>query len=113
MASQGVLGKPYRIVYLAKNFVTGLEDLTCKIIKPDLTISEAYPLIEFEDADLKGCYYFDFLTTETDEIGDYIAVINNPEQALKEGYRITYQTATQSEALGSISEGLEKNYFAL
>ena len=107
----GTLGKPYRIVYTAKNFVTGLTLITIKLIKPNRDISLAYSMLEFVDEDLKGCYYYDLETTKEDELGDYIAIINNPEQAHKQGYRITYQSLTQSVALDEIAGGLKKNYF--
>lgn len=111
MAAVGTLGKPYRIVYTAKNFKTGLTQISCKIIKPDLTISVRNNMCEFEDLDLKGCYYYDFETTLQDQLGDYIVIIHNPEQVHKEGLRITYQSQTQSVALDTISDGLRKNYF--
>jgi hypothetical protein len=111
MASQGTLGKPYRVVYTSRNFVSGLSQINCRIIRPDLTISDSYALTEFTEPGLAGCYYYDFLTTEDDSLGDYIIIINNPEQSLKEGVRITYQSLTQNVALSSISKGLAKNYF--
>jgi len=111
MASIGTLGKPYRIVYTAKNFIRDLIGITCKIIRPDLTISGPYEMTEFYDEDLKGCYYYDFETTKTDELGDYIVIINNAPQALKEALRIRYESLTQSVALDVISAGLTKNYF--
>lgn len=111
MASIGTLGKPYRVVYTAKGFVTGLNQIKIRVIKPDLVISELFPMAEFTEEGLTGCYYYDFNTTKEDSLGDYIVIINNPEQAHKTSLRITYQSETQSVALDSISGGLKKHYF--
>lgn len=111
MASIGTLGKPYRVVYTAKNFVSGLSQITATVIRPDLTISPSYEMYEFDNVALKGCYYYDLETSADDPLGDYIVIINNPEQSMKDGIRITYQSETQSVALDSIAGGLAKNYF--
>ena len=111
MASIGTLGKTYRCIYAARNYVSGLTAITVRILRPNLVIDPPYPMREFDEADLKGCYYYDFETTKEDPLGDYVFIINNPEQEAKEGVRITYQSETQSVALDTISSGLRKNYF--
>lgn len=111
MASIGTLGKPYRVVYTAKNFVAGLSQIKIRVIKPNLTLSTLLPMSEFTEEGLTGCYYYDFETTKDDSLGDYIMIIDNPEQSHKCSLRINYQSETQSVALDSISGGLKKNYF--
>ncbi len=111
MASQGTLGKPYRVVYTSKNFVPGLQQIKVRVIKPDLTLTDSYQMIEFPEDGLSGCYYYDLITREDDSLGDYIVIIDNPEQNHKEALRISYQSQTQSVALESIAGGLAKNYF--
>lgn len=108
---QGLRGKPHRVIYTAKNFVSGLSQLSLKVICPDLVIKGPFQLTEFEDPFLSGVYYYDHLTSEDDQTGDYIFIINNPEQNHKEGFRLTYQEAQTEALLVGLSEGFQKNYF--
>jgi hypothetical protein len=108
MASEGIPGRPHRVVYTAKNFTSGLVQIALKVIRPDLTISESYSLAEFEDPFLSGVYYFDYYTAPNDPLGDYIFIISNPEQSHKEGFRIAYRS---SEDIDGSALSLKKRYF--
>lgn len=83
------LGQPYRVVYEAKNFKTGLVGVTAKVKRPDGVVIGAFALTEFAEAEFKGMYFFDLLTVLADPVGEWIGVVTSGTH--KAGFRVSYQ----------------------
>jgi len=92
-----ILGIPYRVVYIAQNFTTGLAGITAKVKPPTGAVRGAFALLEFAEAEFKGMYFFDFITSSVDPEGEWIVAIQDGTN--KAAHRISYETfATQSFA---------------
>jgi len=70
----GILGRNYKFTYGARNFVSGLS-ITASVIKPDGSLLGNYSLTEFSYASMKGIYFFDMVTSDSMEEGEYSVVV--------------------------------------
>lgn len=96
-----ILGRPYPLLYLAKNGKSGLTTITAKILKPDLSVFTTLTLAEISEAGFEGRYTATVYTDAgTDPEGEYLVAINEPNghPAI---HRISYQKQ-QSDPTGDI-----------
>jgi hypothetical protein len=70
----GILGTPYKFTYTARSFSSGLS-LTAKVMRPSGSVQGTYPMTEFADPSFSGVYFFDILTTQLNQEGEYSVVV--------------------------------------
>ena len=85
----GKLGKPHRIVFSAKNFVSGLTDINIKVLKPNGSLHVNSTMAEFTESGFEGVYYYNILTTTNDPEGEYAVVINSVSQSYASNTKVT------------------------
>lgn len=78
--SCGFIGRPYKVVYCAKNFKTGITGITAKVLKPDGSVHSNYTLSEFSESGFEGMYFFNFLSNSVDPYGEYTVAIDSPNE---------------------------------
>lgn len=76
------LGQPERVFYEAKNFRSGLANITVNIKRPDGNTNTA-PMNELP-APFLGVYFYDLMTSMTDPIGEYLFLVNSPTENRKD-----------------------------
>lgn len=105
----GYLGVPKRIVYVAKNYSTGLSGVYCKIQKPNGSIVGIFNMIEYTDIDFKGMYFFDYITSLADPAGDYVAIIvsTSENHRVSKKFNMFRDPATAILNVGRLSVNLE------
>lgn len=87
----GKLGRPYKVVYAAKNFVTGLTNIVARVEKPNGTYIGLFPLIESGDAFFTGIYSFDLNLSALNPEGEYTIVIIEPTSGHKDVRKVTME----------------------
>lgn len=87
----GKLGRPYKIVYAAKNFASGLTNVVARVEKPNGTYIGLFPLIEDVDSFYAGTYYFNLVLSNSDLEGEYTVIIVEPTSAHREVYKVTME----------------------
>lgn len=95
------LGRPARIVYQAKNSLSGLTDIIARVFKPDGSQAGNYPLIAISGVHFSGFYYFDYITSVGDDLGDYIGVVISPTEGIKTPFKINYDGKISDSIGGS------------
>lgn len=88
--SVALLGDSHRIIYEAKNYKTGLTDITATVTKPNGSPVGPFTLIEFPNH--PGLYYFDLGSAISDPIGDWAGVI--VEGTHKSAFKCTFLDGT-------------------
>lgn len=72
-----ILGRPYPLLYLSKNGVSGLNTITAKVLKPDLDVFTTLTLVEIAEPGFEGRYTATIFTNATsDAEGEYLVAIN-------------------------------------
>lgn len=85
------LGKKYTVVYESKNLRTGITGITTTIKKPDGSTIGAFSLTEYSEPEFSGIYYAEFNTSVNDPVGEWIGVINSPNEGnYSRAYRISF-----------------------
>lgn len=84
----GILGKPYRIGYEARNFATGLIDVAARILRPDGSQSGPFTMIE-ASAPFGGRYFVDLISMPTDPEGEYFIAIQSPSEGIQTTERVS------------------------
>jgi hypothetical protein len=77
------LGLAERIEYEAINQATGLTNIVAYVTRPDLVVTGPYPMVEFQSPFFKGIYYFDYVTTESFPVGNYLFVVSSPTEGTR------------------------------
>lgn len=96
-----ILGRPYPLLYLAKNGKSGLNTITAKVLKPDLSLFANLTLVEIGESGFEGRYTATVFTDQgTDPEGEYLVAINEPN-GHKAIHRISY-LAPASDPTGDI-----------
>lgn len=54
----------HRVMYVAKNYQTGLTNITMRVTKPDKSLEGLFTLIEFDPTNRPGHYIYDYTPTE-------------------------------------------------
>lgn len=90
----GVLGRPYRVFYTAKNIQSGLSGIVANVLKPDGSIVGPFNLLEIANSNFSGVYYFDFLTTQLMPEGEYLITVL--EGSYKSPVKVSYSLPTDS-----------------
>jgi hypothetical protein len=86
-----ILGRPYPLLYLSKNSKSGLNTVTAKVLKPDLTVFTTLTLVEIAEAGFEGRYTATvFTNASSDPEGEYLVAINEPN-GHKAIHRISYE----------------------
>ena len=86
-----ILGRPYPLLYLSKNGKSGLNTVTAKVLKPDLTVFTTLTLVEIAEAGFEGRYTATvFTNASSDPEGEYLVAINEPN-GHKAIHRISYE----------------------
>lgn len=93
----GVLGRPYRVFYTAKNIQSGLSGIVANVLKADGSISGPFNLLEIANSNFSGVYYFDFLTTQLMPEGEYLITVL--EGSYKSPLKVSYSLPTESESI--------------
>ena len=93
----GYVTKPYRIIYEARNFTTGLSNVQAFVLKPNLTSIGPFMLTELPSV-FGGRYYFDLMTGPTDPTGEYIAAIFSPAEGIQTTHRVSLYDPPATEA---------------
>ena len=88
------LGTPERIYFQAKDFESGLTDITAYVTYANSSVAGPFLLSELSDIKFKGFYYFDFPTLITDPFGNYLGIIKSPSQDLQIPFKVEYQKVT-------------------
>lgn len=100
------LGQNERITYTAKNLQSGLTDLTAYVLKPNGSRLGPFDVDEYGDANFKGFYFFDFITSKTtDAFGTYTGVIISPTEGHRSAFKIVYEEISVGE-LGNITDSI-------
>lgn len=87
-----ILGRPYPLLYLAKNGVSGLTTITAKVLKPDLSVLTTLTLAEISEAGFEGRYTATVYTDAgTDPEGEYLVAINEGVSGHPAIHRISYE----------------------
>lgn len=76
----GVLGRPHRVSYVSRNFLTGLTDVKAYVLLPNLTRVGPFSLTESADPKFVGYYFFSFPTLVSDAPGEYIGIVESPSE---------------------------------
>jgi len=76
------INEPYKIVYIAKNFTSGLTDVELIVFKPNMSKMGVYVLTEMQDPEGAGIYYIDF--NDADVVGVYTFVVDSVTMPLKD-----------------------------
>lgn len=97
----GVLGRPYRVIYSSKNLVSGLMGISARVIRPDDVLMGIFPMIEFSDPGSQGVYYLDLMTTQLLPEGEYSVVIN--ENGLKTIAKVSMTLPQESSSSEDIT----------
>lgn len=84
------INEPYKFVYVAKNFTSGLTDVKLVVYKPNMVKLGVYDLIEVNAGDGKGVYYYDF--NDADIPGTYIFVCNSASCPLKDARTLHFDS---------------------
>jgi hypothetical protein len=71
-----ILGVPYKVFYAAKNFKTGLTDISAKIVKSDGVVIGPILLAELPEPGFTGTYTATIATSESDPEGDWLGIVN-------------------------------------
>lgn len=98
----GTLGTPYRFVYTARGFTSGLT-LFAKVIKPNGSVLGTFSLVEFSDPAFVGVYYFDMLTTQLMPEGEY-AIVVTEDANFKQTGKVSMRLPSAGEESFSICE---------
>lgn len=93
----GVLGRPYRVFYTAKNIQSGLSGIVANVLKSDGSIVGPFNLLEIANSNFSGVYYFDFLTTQLMPEGEYLITVL--EGSYKSPLKVSYSLPTESESI--------------
>lgn len=87
------LGRPYPVIYEAKNFKSGLTTIIGKVRKPDgafITLS----FVEMTEAGFEGTYISTlFTSSSTDPEGEYVGIVIEPD-----GYKSTFRASLEKPA---------------
>ncbi len=94
----GFIASPYRVLYEAVGFRTGLTDVQAAILKPDNSIAGVFPMMECPTP-FSGRYYFDYITSSSDPQGEYFAMIVSPSEAQQQTLRISLYKGQQSPSI--------------
>lgn len=84
----GYLGVPYRILYLAKGYRSGLTDVVAVVVKPNGGMVGVFPMREFP-APFTGQYYYDYLSGQGDPQGEYFSLVISPTEQTQDSARIS------------------------
>lgn len=87
----GKLGRPYKVVYVAKGFVSGLTNIVAKVEKPNGAYVGLFPLIEDTDSFYAGTYYFNLVLSSSEQEGEYTVVIVEPTSTHREVLKVTME----------------------
>lgn len=96
----GIIGKPYKILYSSRNFVSGLTDIIAQVKKPDGSLHANYSLLEISGTMFQGTYSFDLASTQNDTKGEYSVVIEEQTSGTKQISKVSLQSESSG---GSIS----------
>lgn len=100
------IGLPHRIVYASKNFVSGLTDVSIKILKPNGSVHTFGLMTEFPDVGFEGIYYFVMPSNSVDPEGEYTVSIVSPTENHKAKSKVTMISNLGGAASGDDS-GIE------
>lgn len=108
----GYVSLPYRVVYEASSFRSGLTDIRALVLKPDLSVSGPYAMTEMPSA-FRGRYFFDFITSASDPEGEYVTMIVSPSENIQTTIRLSLyaRLVTQlgfNQAISVINAELEE-----
>lgn len=78
------------MAYIAKNNLSGLTNITARVLRVDGSVVGAFPLMEAASAFFQGLYSFDFITQISNPPGEYLFVINSPTEGLKTFQKVTF-----------------------
>lgn len=81
--SIGKVGVPYKVVYASKNFVSGLNDIEIRVLKPDGTLHQSGTMTEFGITGFEGIYFFMVNSNSVDSEGEYTVSIVSPSEGHK------------------------------
>lgn len=85
------LGTPEKVIYTARNLLTGLTDIVAYIMKPDNSIVGPFALTEIANVNFTGLYTFDFITdVNNDEYGVYTGKIVSPTEDITVPFKLSY-----------------------
>lgn len=113
------LGTPYRIFYQAKKFRSGLTDVVCRVMRPDLSVHATIPLVEVATLGFNGLYSCEVMTLASDPVGEWVArVVSATDQAIDD-HRMSYDVSVaarltailtaigQGAALGQVTGNID------
>lgn len=99
---EGLIGRPLTVTYMAKNYQTGLTNIRAYVMKPDLTVVGAFPLMEYIHPLFSGVYSFEYVTNMTDSEGKYLITIVSPTEGHRVNISANFKRILSS---GSITSG--------
>lgn len=102
----GQLATPYRIVYQAKNFTTGVTGVVAFVMKPNNAMAGPFPMTEMASPFL-GNYYCDFFTTSSDPQGEYLEMIFSPNEGIKSSKKFGLYAAPDIAGLNAAIAQIE------
>lgn len=85
------LGTPYRVLYEAKNFLSGLTSVKAFVVKPDNSVAGLYTLSEYAFQSMSGLYYFDLMTSITDIEGEWTVMVLSPSESIRYTHKVSLQ----------------------
>jgi hypothetical protein len=91
-----ILGEKYTIVYEAKNFKSSVAGITARVTKSNGSTIGPFVLNEFTTPGYEGIYFAEFNTSLADPVGEWVGVINSPnEDNYKQAFRASFQNPSQ------------------
>ena len=82
-----ILGVPYKIYYAAKNFKTGLTNISAKIVKSNGIVIGPILLAEIPEPGFSGTYTATIATSESDPEGDWLGIVSETNHSYP--FRVT------------------------
>ncbi len=91
------LGRPYPIIYEAKNFKSGLTTIIGKVRKPDGTFI-TLSFVEISESGFEGTYISTlFTSSSSDPEGEYLGVVIEPD-----GYKASFRASLEKPQSGTL-----------
>lgn len=87
--SIGKIGQPHKIVYASRNFVSGLSNISIKVLKPNGSVHSSGTMSEFSESGFEGIYYYDMPSNSVDPEGEYSVSITSPTEGHKAKTKVT------------------------
>ena len=102
------LGIANKIIYSSKDHVTGLENITAKVIKPNGLVMGPFNLSEITEPGFEGNYFFNFSTSLSDPEGDYFGTIFSADENHRTNFKVSVYASESGGGSGPVSTDSEE-----